>query len=86
MLIRLCPQQDLKSILVETAKKTVWQSTPSRASETPATKNSSNVRRYCSFSSAITIGTVKIMRIIESALGSIEKLIVLLDLIHFLRP
>jgi hypothetical protein len=26
------------------------------------------------------------MRIIESALGSIEKLIVLLDLIHFLRP
>jgi hypothetical protein len=59
---------------------------PSKASETPATKNSSNVRRYCSFSSAITIGTVKIMRIIESALGSIEKLIVLLDLIHFLRP
>ena len=52
----------------------------------PAAKNNSNVRRYSCFSSATTIGTVKIMRIIESAFGSIEKLIILLDLIHFFRP
>ena len=51
---------------------------PSKASVTPANKNSNIDERYCPFNKAITIGTVKIMRIIESALGSIEKLMIML--------
>ena len=51
---------------------------PSKASVTPANTNSHIVKRYCPFNNAITMGTVKIMRIIESALGSIEKLMIML--------
>ncbi|SMM98858.1 hypothetical protein SPONN_56 [uncultured Candidatus Thioglobus sp.] len=39
----------------------------------PAIKNNTIAQKYCSFNKVKTIGTVKIMRKIESAFGREEK-------------